>query len=384
MSSGFVYTIPYILLTLYLEFLALLTWGAKDDAMRLRYTLFAVGGFFFFFAFRGFILSDWIIYYPYFFDCSLSDIYNYQINEQGLFEPGFTVLTVFCRGIVRDYHFFVFICSLIDTVLLLRFFRKRVDNISLALLIYFVFEGLTISTNLMRNSISILIFLNAIPYLQARKHLQYFSLCLFAMSFHMSAAFYLPLYFFIHRSINRWVYLAVFIVSNLVFLLHISIFESLANLLGFGEIFSSRIRAYTELYNISTGISIGYLERLFTGLLVFLYMDKLRSLHKENNIYINAILIYFCMFFLFSEFRVMSQRLCTLFVFGYWMVWLNLIKVFSIENNRRLFIGFVFVYCVLRIAQSTYLPDFEYDNVLFGAKSYQQRLYIHNKTFDGP
>jgi hypothetical protein len=33
---------------------------------------------------------------------------------------------------------------------------------------------------------------------------------------------------------------------------------------------------------------------------------------------------------------------------------------------------------------SAYLPDFQYDNLIFGIKSYQERLYIHNKTFKEP
>ena len=73
----------------------------------------------------------------------------------------------------------------------------------------------------------------------------------------------------------------------------------------------------------------------------------------------------------------------TLFAFGYWIVWIDLIRCFFYENNRKLFTAFVFVYCVLRIGSSTRLPDFKYDNWFFGMESYQERMYYHNKTYEG-
>lgn len=391
------YSFPYILLIAFFEILAFVfdnderLVAEKEGRMlsteyrpftkrQLRCTIAAVVGFFFFFGFRGFILSDWIIYYPFFQDCSVDDLFSFSPTEQGSMEPGFVLLTLLCRALFNDYAFYVFVCCAITTSLLLRFFRRRINNLPLCLLIYITFEGLVMSTNLMRNSIAICIFLNAIPFIEKRKPLPYFALMLLAFSFHFTSIFYVPLYFFLHRKLNRWVFLGIFLACNAIFLLHISIVSSVFSVLGL-EDFSTRIRAYTELYDQSTGISIGYLERLMTGILVFLFMDKLRAMRPNSDIFINGLLLYLIMFFALSEFQVLSKRMCVLFAFGYWVIWIDLIRCFSVRGNRYLFIAFVYIYCLLRMAGSAFLPDYKYDNVLFGADSYQERLYMHNKTF---
>ena len=271
------------------------------------------------------------------------------------------------------------VCT-IDTVLLLRFLRQRVDNIPLALTLFVVFSGLGIICNLMRNFIAILLFLNALPFLEERRPVPYFLMCLLAATFHMTALVYLPLYFFFHRSFNKWIYLGIFIACNVVFLAKISIVMALLSYSGLDEQMSEKVKVYTELFSNASVLSIGYLERLGTGLLVFCYYDRLKEINPRNAVIINALLVYFMAFFLFSEFEILSQRSGYLFVFSYWVIWIDLMKCFAIPGNRKLFVAFVMFYCLLKTWSMTQFPDMEYDNVLTGHKSYQERIIIHNKT----
>lgn len=376
--------LPYVLLIAFLSGCSIIYNNQESETIKKQITLVAIAVFFVFFAFRGFILSDWIIYYSYFYNCSFYDITEYTLGSSTHWEPGFTMLNLICKSIFKDYFFFQFVVCAIDTCLLLYFFRKYVKNISLALILYLTFEGLVISTNLMRNSIAICIYINAIPYLYKRKSLPYFLICTLSLSFHISSLIYFPLYFFFHRKLNKWGFLVIFLACNIVFLSRISIFLTIASALGIDQQFAIRVKAYTESYNASTGISIGYIERLLTGTLVFLYYNKLHAIRKENAIFINSLTAYLFMFFFLSEFSVLSKRFATLFAFGYWIIWIDLIQCFYYQNNKRLFKCFVYIYCMLRMAGSTYLPDFQYDNLLFGIKTYQERLYIHNKTFEIP
>lgn len=376
--------LPYVLLVTVLGFFGLLYDNQDSEPTKQLSIFVSVGCFFFFFAFRGFILSDWIIYYQYFYHCDFHDITDYTIGSENHWEPGFTTLNILCRRIYRNYFFFQFVVCFINTTLLLNFFKRYVKNIPLALMLYVTFEGLVISTNLMRNSIAICIFLNALPYIQQRKPIPYFLLCAVATTFHVTAIIFLPLYFFFHRLMNRWMFLGIFLACNIVYLGHFSIFLTVAKILGIDEQFAMRIRAYTKLYNESSSISIGYLERLLTGSLVFLYYNRLKEIRGQNAIMVNGLIAYFIMYFFLSEFSVMSKRFATLFAYGYWIIWIDLIQCFAIRNNRRLFKAFVFLYCILRMMGSANLPDFKYDNLLFGIKSYQERLYIHNKTFEEP
>ena len=129
-------------------------------------------------------------------------------------------------------------------------------------------------------------------------------------------------------------------------------------------------------------LSIGYLERLLTGGLVFCFISKLRSIRKGNDIFINSILIYYSLFFFFSEFQVISQRLSYLFSFGYWIVWIDLIQCFSIQNNKRLYVTFIGIYCIFKMYGLTNYPIAKYDNVLLGAEPFHIRSNTYNKTYN--
>ncbi len=380
-----IYTIPYIILVCIMMCASFLHAKTDDETSKRNITIFVVAVFFIFMGFRGFILSDWIVYYPYFYDCNLGYITSFFQGDITCYEPGYTLLNIICKFIFADYHFFVFVCSAIETILLYKFFNERVDNIPLAFTLFFVFDGLSIMANLMRNFIAILIFLNALKYIEQRKPVKYFAACILALSFHTTSILYFPLYFFFHKSINKWVFIAIFAVCNIIYLGKISVFLTIASLFGLNSIFEDRIRVYTELYNASAGLSFGYLERLFTGLMIFLYYDRLKEIRPNNQVFINGLIFFFIMFFSFSEFQTLSRRFSYLFIYAYWIIWIDFIKCFSIENNKKLFISFIFVYCILRTGISTYLPDFDYENILFGkTKSYQERLYLHNRTYDGP
>lgn len=376
-------SLPYIILiTVFCSF-AFIFERTENNLTKTKIQYCSIGIFLIFFGLRGFILSDWINYYEYFYNCDLSYIFEWT-STQGATEPGFTLLCLIVKFIWKDFHFFVLICCIIDTLLLLKFFHKRIQNIPLALAIYICFEGLLISTNFMRNSIAILLFLNAIDYIEQRDAKKYFLCIAIAISFHASALLYIPLYFFLHKKCNKWLYISVFIFCNVVFIGKISLVSTALNILGIDDGLSMKVRAYTEIYDKSTKISIGYLERLLTGSLIFCYYNKLIEVRKENIVFINAAIAYFMCFFLISEFEILSKRLCALFAFGYWMLWMDLLKCFNIENNKKLFAVFISLYCILKIGSSTMLPDFKYENLLFGIQSYQERLYYHNRTFDGP
>lgn len=372
--------LPYIVLFISLFICGLYQDHVKDVKYKTYFSAVAVAIFFIFFGFRGFVAGDWTIYYEFFKRCSFDDVINYSLKE-GDFEPGFTLLCVICKSIYNDYFFFQFIVALIDTILLVRFLGRTVDNLPYALILYVTFNGFIISTDLLRNSIAIMIFLNSIEYIKNRKIIPYMLLCTLALTFHTSSLFFYPLYFFFNKRCNKWIYLILFIVSNLIFLLHISIIPSILGVFGTGGDLQNKVKAYTELLNDSKTLSIGYLERLFTGILLFCYYDELKELRKDNAMYFNGIVTYLLLSFLLSELQVLSDRITYLFSFGYWVTWLDLSKCFKYDNNRRLFKVFMIIYCMLRMSTTTASStDFKYENILFEHGSYQEKLYIKNRT----
>jgi len=379
-----IYAVPYLLLILLLGTLAVLVdQRRQDEALSGKLTWWGIAIFFVFFAFRGFINTDWLTYYTEFDKCSWDLLFRYELGKSR--EPGFLIFELLCKTLFDNFHFFVFMSTVVNTVLLVNFFRRYTDNVLLALTICLVFEGFMINVNLMRNSISIYIFLNALQYLQQRRALPYFLMCLLAMSFHFSAIVYFPLYFFLHRSLNKWVYLGIFTGCVVIFILHVPVFMSLIKLTGIGgEFIEEKIDVYTEMSS-ARGFGMGFLERLITGLLVFCYYGKLKDLRPENNIFINSLVAFFIAIFLFSEFAEISKRIYILFIYAYWILWGDLIKCFYYERNRYLFCTFVGLYCLVKTATTLNQPIHDYDNLLLGGiKSYQERKYIFEKTFEEP
>ena len=378
------FALPYILLVGIYGGLGFWFEKTANPIVRRRLIAFSIGIFVFFFGFRGFCFYDWNSYYPVFQHYTLRDLFSLSV-EDWPFEPGFTVLMLVSKSVFNNYHFFVFVCTLIDTVLLMRFLRRRVSNIPLALMVCISMNGLILFTDLMRNSITILVFANAIELIERRRLIPYILLCIVSAAFHISALFYIPLYFFIHRRLNKWIYLGIFAAGNIIFLFHIPVFLTLV---GFVASFISpalqyKISQYTEMISgASFGLSIGYLERLFTGVIVFCYLNKLRNMREHNDIFINSLLLYLSLFFFFSEFKTIGLRFSNLFSYAYWIIWLDLIRCFAIENNRRLYLAFITLYCLFKMYGSTNTVIARYDNVLFGAEPYHIREYIYNKNYN--
>lgn len=381
-----IYSIPYVILVLIYGLLADY-YRRLDDVGKLRVNMACVVIFLLFFGFRGFVGQDWSNYYPVFSQLSSANIgdFFYSFDETS-FEPGFVLLLLCCKSIFDSYHFMVFIVVLINVFLLFRFLLKNVSNIPLALIVFLCMGGLIMELNLLRNSISILIFLNTLKYIKERKPLPFFIWNLLGMTFHVSSILYLPLYFFFHKRCPKWLFLTLLILGNVVFLSGIKfvtpILIAIANNLG--EVYVELVEAYTEgkYSDMQLTISIGYLERVLSGLLILCYYDKLIELRKDNVMYINAFLIYYVMFFVFAEFAVIGGRLANLFIFCYWILWIDILKCISLKSNRFLYVSYLVIYCLLKVIGTATDETFYYDNLLTGNKSFEERIYIYTKIVD--
>ena len=379
------FSLPYIFLVLILGGLAVWYHVASEDISRRRVIAVCFLIFVFFFGFRGFIFYDWVSYYPTFQNLkyTFADVLTFQAGEAAL-EPGFSLLMAGCKGIYDNYQFFVLVCCLLNMVLLFRFLGKYTQNIPLALVVFLCMGGIGMSTDMMRNSISILIFANSLEFIRDRRPLPFFLLCLLGMTFHLSAILYLPMYFFLHRKLNKWIFLGIFLAANVVYLLQIPLLKSLILfIVGFvSPALKLKMKTYLEMDAGVFRLSIGYLERLFTGGLVFLYYEKMVSCRKCNTIFINCILIYLTVFLIFSDFSTVASRLSTLFVCAYWVIWLDFISCFAIPGNRMLYIVFLCLYSLLKVNGVCGNPIAEYENVLFGPRNYTERYIIFKRNYN--
>lgn len=368
---------PYILLILFYGVLAILHKYYFADSNKTKFiNICSFVVFVLFFGFRGFVAYDWTAYYFYYFNIpTLTGLIHLPFNKWPT-EPGFSLLLSICKTIYPDYIFFQATCTIINYLLLTRFIKRYTTNIQACLVLFLVMNGFGFSIDLMRNSLSILIFLNAIEYIEKKKTFAYFVLCAIAASFHTSAFAYFPIYFIINRKYNKRLLLCIFIAANIICVFHIPIFRHLIVL--FAGILSATAAQYIDQYMsfdaASASIfSIGYLERLATGIMLFCYMDKLCELRKTN-VLVNSMFLYLIINLFLSEFRTISIRCSNLFIFSYWIIWLDYLKCIYYKSNKYIYITFICLYCLLKTYSGNMGAMSQYYNVLFDYKTHTERM----------
>lgn len=370
------YFLPYAATSAMLSIMAFF-YNRGCDRNRQLITIACFLYFIFFFGFRGFIWHDWQNYYLLFKDMTMYDleINPFMGGNEHFYEPGYVLLNIFVKHIYDDYILFQVIQTSICCILLFRFMLKRGLNVPFFLLLFLSFCGFEMLINLMRNSISILIILNALEYIEDRKPVKYFLMCLLALTFHISSIVYLPLYWILNLKVNRWVFLGVFLSGAVFFLMHGKLLSPLiAMATGNDSRIEIMIGIYGKLDEAKT-LSLGFFERMATGLLVFGYYGKLLEINPKNRVYINALLLYLTILFFFNEMSTVSLRLGMLVVFGYWMIYYQLPEVFFFKNNKVLFCTIVMMYCLVKTNIYNISGLYEYENYLFGCRSYEESVH---------
>lgn len=335
-----------------------------------------------FFGFRGFIDTDISNYYPIYNDLPNLFFDKVETIKKCLkhypFEIGYFYFTCFLKSCGLNYFGYQFINTTIDFIVLYSFFSRYCKNrIIMAFCLYYLFGCFSFEVNLLRNTKAIMLFIISIRYLQERKPLKYFILNGLGLLFHASAFIFLPLYFFIYKKPNKKIFIVLYILGNVIYLLKIKWIKSF---LVFLFPFFPDIKIFNLIgtYFINSdfgefGITIGYLERTITSILIFLYFERLSS-DKQKYVFLNCFYIYIFIYLYFSEAYILIQRLPLLFVFSYWIL-LPRIYDFLKKENKALFLVFIFLYGILKVYSLTNKQILIYDNYLFGLKfDFNQRL----------
>jgi len=169
----------------------------------------------------------------------------------------------------------------------------------------------------------------------------------------------------------------IFIVGNVLFLLQIKYLETsviaISDLIGGRMGVKARLYFASDFYSQSYGIGLGYIERVITFLVMVLSQRKLKEQNAYNQIFINCLILYFVVFFFFSEILVAVERLSLLFVFAYWILYPELLFSFKKPLYKWILLLLLFGYCTLKIIQANSNIFARYDNVLFGIESYEDR-----------
>lgn len=396
----FSYSIPYLLYLLVLVGLMLVEMRRMKYNLDTRYIRWLVIlSFLVFFGLRGFIFTDWIIYHklfeimPTLWDGGIETLStvkeafetDVEMGAAG-YEMGFILFTFLFKSIVPDYFAWVFINTLIDVWLLDKFVRRYSPYYVMSFVVFVAMGGLIIECNLMRNIKAIFLFMLSLKYIEERRLLPYLAMNVLGVLFHASAVVFIPLYFFLHKTFPKWLLWTIFVVGNVVFILQIRFLQPI--MIGIGELVGGRLEVQIKLYfvldqfNQSYGLSLGYVERVVTFVLLILLQRPLLELDKRNNSIINCYVLYFIIFFFFSEVMVAVERLTLLFVFSYWILYPLMYQLVRETAKKWVVLSMLVLFCGAKTAATSSSVFSRYDNLLFGIEDEATRKVIHDNNVD--
>ena len=385
--AGVIYSVPYQLFIGAYMILTLLEWSDRKRGVvsnpRIQWGCISL--YLFFIGLRGYIGTDWYTYHTIFEAVPTlftGDLHNY--NASTLLDSGFIFFVSVVKTIWNDYHFLVFVSACLDVWMLHIFLKRYTDRYALAFLVFLIMGGLTLC-DLLRNVRGIFLFLLSLRYLNERRPVPFFALNLLGFLFHWTSVFYLPGYWLLHRRWKTGIFVAIFLVGNIVFLFQLEFLRPLlerAGSSGGGRISYLYVNyLLNDWFAERSPLSIGYLERIVSALLIFGFRRKLVAQRATNNLFLNAYALYFFAWFALSEFRELSARASLLFIFSYWILFPALCDVIRVRFNRRVFLLFLVVYSWVKVIGMTSNVLYRYDNVLWGVESYQRRAEVFDRYY---
>lgn len=362
------YSIPYLVLVV-----LVLVWGGVGSQLKMpKLGMWGMGVILlFFFGLRGFVFTDWHLYYWAFKKFPSLEYSGFYFHEY--FEYGYSVYTQIFKTLVPNYFVWVFLNTAIDIGVFMYIFRRYSRSYALSWALFIAFSGLIIEINLFRNVKAILLFLLAIPYLQRREMWKYMGMIALACLFHISALMYVPCYFFLHRRLNRIVPVAIFVVVNVVFFFKLYPTSYLVQYLPGADtgLMRKAVDYYVNADNMQ-GISFGYIERFITFWMIFTFSGKLAKKNPANIIFCNAYYIFYSLWYLFSDVQVFVERFPLLFAFSYWIAWPNIIAACRGERHRALQVAVVML-ILFKVATFTNNIVSRYDNLVTGISDIRER-----------
>lgn len=396
-TFSYSYSPPYVFL--FLIFFLLFLWENRikkkeGNITIVRYICMLV--FFVFFGFRGYLDTDFVVYYPiYEATPTLSDTQGVlrffsSVHEDYLLkvEPGFKVFAILLKSISEDYFFLQIISSLIDVLFLNYFFKKYSPQYVLGFIMFLIFSGLIIEFNLLRNSKAIFLFIYSLQFIKDRNPVKYFICNGIGLLFHSSAIFYFPLYFFLHKKFAPQLVWGAFILGNVLYLGQIKFITPIVVAIGnfFGGVYSLMAEGYSEdsLYSTGYGITMGYIEKFLTFILFYYSYNKISEQIKDEkmlNIFFNLFFIFTVTYLFLSEYSVLIDRMTTLFVMSYWILYPYVYTV--LERMFKLVFTFIlFLFGIYKMINSNNNIIRKYENILWDKPTITRAYYIINKHLD--
>lgn len=329
----------YVLLLIFCVFLTLIVDRSKKDKKNIRYGIII----FSIIAFALSLISA--IRYNVGTDYSYTYVPTFNHIAQGAtrtrIDVGFYIINQTIIWLMLNVQWIFVITSFIINILVCASIYKQLEYRALGIFIYICGTMYFFSMNGIRQAITMSIFYYSLIYIyQKRNKFKYFLFNAIGVTMHLSAAIFLPLYFFLHKRLSKKIYL----ISILLFIIIITPITSLVGGYLLETKYSMYLTngAYTSLstFNLSSILNL----LCFLG---YLFYSKKTP---KNNVYLNIHFIGLIIS-LFLLKLPLALRLFMSFRYIEFLSVPNLIQDLDITKRKKILIiiGVVIFYIIYMI-----------------------------------
>ena len=238
---------------------------------------------------------DWHYYAP-----SLSEWKLFDVSNP--YEPGFTLLGSFSRSISKEFWVFELIHAFILNTCIFYFIAKNTKYRFLGLFICFLFYYLYFSTEILRESIAVFVFVLNYKYFEKKQWLKYYISVFVACLFHISAVFLiiLPLM----RSVKMNQYFLFILGLFLLLMLNLNnVFSIFFNVGKIGD----KIQSYDQYTYVGyLWVALRFLQYVVFPVIIYMFGKyTLKLIIPDETVYCMLILLGVGIFFnpvIFSRF----------------------------------------------------------------------------------
>lgn len=327
--------------------------------------------------FRYKVGGDTLAYMEYFKDIP----FIWQLKKfnfsQAQYEPLWIIFSSLSKSIINDFAFFQVLHAAFINIVIFRFIKQNTVYRFTAILIYYLFFYAFFDLEIMRESISVCIFLLGYPYLKQKKWLKFYLFAVLAVLFHASAI--ILCIFPFTRNVKFKPLPIILLVSIFVLITFIpDAFKTLLTFFIFDERLSAHFTTYSNMKLNSHG--------LFLMLLIYVMFPLFSMYLMKNKPTQKPVFheLYFTYFFLaivsagFSGFARFIDYLTPMMAI-YFAVLLN--KIY----RDRYFTAFKRI-AVVGLMVIAFLPKLNYyftdtSYIAYGTRQYN-RWYPYSSIFD--
>lgn len=275
------------------------------------------------------------------------DEYNlsyYYLNERFEFFPSFSQHYLSSNNF--PFYYWFCLMAFIQICFFLNYFKdKRIVLLPIGIILFFIMYLSSIN-NLIRQMCAVLIFFNAIQFIEKRKIIPYILLILFGSLFHKSILIMLPFFY-----VNKLNFVDLKFLTRLIILFCSFFVGVLLNkyIFIFFDIFIYLGYEYTvgnfdlnDTLMIKEGSGLGRLMNWILIILVMYLNDKMKVFYIDKAYFYNTIFNLFfiyCFFYEFTGHVLYFQRIFLYFTFTNFLMYTFLIYYcFKVKTKQIIFL----------------------------------------------